>query len=226
MTKEYTLSVDCCSAWTTLGLAEGETVRGEINIDAGKNQSALLPGLLQHFLKAFSLTPENLSLFSVVTGPGSFTGIKVGIAFVSFLAWAGGKSIVPLSSLECMAYQKIKRKGGLAASVLWGGGGKIYGSLFKGEGDGLPPVHILRSGSYTPEAFLEAFSMTKLRHQDVFWLTDAPERVAPLFPSFAESFEKIIPTGSATVELTRRHKDRAVFASDIHADYFRDPDLG
>ena len=53
MMKEYTLSVDCCSAWTTLGLAEDETVRGEINIDAGKNQSALLPGLLQHFLKAF-----------------------------------------------------------------------------------------------------------------------------------------------------------------------------
>ena len=224
--KEYTLSVDCCSAWTTLGLAEDEKIRGEINVDAGKNQSALLPGLLQHFLKAFSLKPEDISLFSVVTGPGSFTGIKVGISFVTFLAWAAGKSIVPLSSLECMAFEKIRRSGGLAASVLWGGGGKVYGGLFKGEGDTLPPLSLFRSGSFTPELFLEAFSGTKLRHQDVFWLTDAPEKVAPLFPSFGGSFEKIIPTGSATVELTRRHKGRARSAFEIHADYFRDPDLG
>lgn len=224
--KEYTLSVDCCSAWTTLGLAEDEKIRGEINVDAGKNQSSLLPGLLQHFLKAFSLTPEDISLFSVVTGPGSFTGIKVGISFVTFLAWAGAKSIVPLSSLECMAFEKIRRSGGLAASVLWGGGGKVYGGLFKGEGDTLPPLSLLRSRSFTPETFLEAFSETKLRHQDVFWLTDTPEKVAPLFPSFGGSFEKIVPTGSATVELTRRHKDRALLAYEIHADYYREPDLG
>lgn len=224
--KEYTLSIDCCSSWTTLGLAEDEKIRGEINIDAGKNQSVILPGLLQNFLKAFSLTLENISLFSVVIGPGSFTGIKVGISFVTFLAWAGGKNIVPLSSLECMAFEKIRRCGGLAASVLWGGGGKVYGSLFKGEGDTLPPLSLFCSGSFTPETFLEAFSETKLRHQDVFWLTDAPEKVAPLFPSFGDSFEKTIPTGSATVELTRRHKDLALLASDIHADYFRDPDLG
>ena len=98
--KEYALSVDCCSTWTTLGLAENGSVRGEINIDSGKNQSAVLPGLFQQLLESFFLKPEDISLFGVVTGPGSFTGIKVGISFVSFLAWAGGKKVVPLSSLE------------------------------------------------------------------------------------------------------------------------------
>ena len=108
---------------------------------------------------------------------------------MTFLAWAAGKSIVPLSSLECMAFEKIRRSGGLAASVLWGGGGKVYGGLFKGEGDTLPPLSLFRSGSFTPELFLEAFSGTKLRHQDVFWLTDAPEKVA-LFPFFRRVLEK------------------------------------
>ena len=223
--KEYTVSVDCCSAWTTLGLAENGRVRGEINIDAGKTQSAVLPGLLQHFLEAFFLTPNEIDLFGVVTGPGSFTGIKVGIAFVTFLAWAGQKRVVPLSSLECMAFERIKKSGGVAASVLWGGGGRIYGALFKGDGDS-SLTHLIPKGAYTPAAFLEVFSATGYRYQDVLWLTDCPEKTAPLFPYFEDAFERIIPTGSTSVELTLRHAKSAVPPSEVRADYLRDPDLG
>ncbi len=224
--KEYALSVDCCSTWTTLGLAENGSVRGEINIDAGKNQSAVLPGLFQQLLESFFLKPEDISLFGVVTGPGSFTGIKVGISFVSFLAWAGGKKVVPLSSLECLAFEKIGKPGGIAASVLWGGGGRIYGGLYTSKGNASLLTPLLQEGTYTPESFLEAFSSTGYSLRDVLWLTDRPEKTAHLFSLTEDLFERVIPSGASIAELTLMHRERARCPSEIRAAYFRDPDVG
>jgi tRNA threonylcarbamoyladenosine biosynthesis protein TsaB len=224
--KEYVLSVDCCSEWTTLGLAENGTVRGEVNIDAGKKQSAILPDLLRAFLDAFSLVVEDISMFGVVAGPGSFTGIKVGISFVTFLAWAGKKPVIPLSSLECMAFGKIGRNEGIAAPLLWAGGGKVYGSLFRTGKEGCAPKRLCAAGAYTPDGFLDAISASGCDAGDILWVTDRPEKTAPLFPSFGDRFEKFIPGGALTAELTLRRRDRALTPAEVRANYLRDPDLG
>lgn len=225
--KDYIVTVDCCSPWTTIGLARDGIVCGEANVDAGMRQSGILPGLLKSLLDSFDLRPGDVALYGVVTGPGSFTGIKVGVSFVTHLAWACQKMVVPLSSLECTAFERIGKSGGIAATVLSGGGGEIYGGLFESAGTHSPMARLLPDGAYTPKDFLKAVDLaTEGRESDVVWLTDRPERTASLFPGTIRGFERVIPTGSAVAASAVLKKESAVIPALIRAEFFRDPDTG
>lgn len=130
--SQHILSINCSNArWTTLGLLDGTAVSGEMNLELGKRQSSILPSLVDFFLGTFSLRVDDVDFFAVVTGPGSFTGLKVAVAFTQFLAWASGeKPIIPLSSLECLAYTILDRSKQPVCPLLWAGGGKVYSALF------------------------------------------------------------------------------------------------
>lgn len=65
-----------------------------------RGQDARLPGLTSDLLAQADLTLKDVDRFAVVTGPGSFTGIRVGVAFARGLALATGKPAIGVTSLE------------------------------------------------------------------------------------------------------------------------------
>lgn len=65
-----------------------------------RGQDALLPGLTEDLLKDANLTLDQIERFAVVTGPGSFTGIRVGVAFARGLGLATGKVVIGITTLE------------------------------------------------------------------------------------------------------------------------------
>lgn len=62
----------------------------------------ILP-LIDEALKKCSIDIKNIDRIYVVTGPGSFTGIRIGLTIIKVLAWSLNKEIIPISSLELMA---------------------------------------------------------------------------------------------------------------------------
>ncbi|MFA6866292.1 MAG: tRNA (adenosine(37)-N6)-threonylcarbamoyltransferase complex dimerization subunit type 1 TsaB [Clostridia bacterium] len=64
-----------------------------------KHNSTLLP-LLDKFLKENEITIKNIDIYAVVVGPGSFTGIRIGVATVNAFALTNQKQIVEITSLE------------------------------------------------------------------------------------------------------------------------------
>jgi hypothetical protein len=125
-----------------------------------------------------------------------------------------------------MAFGKIGKNDGIAATILWAGGGKVYGSIFRTGEEAGALKRLCAAGAYSPEGFLDVLSATGCDSGEIFWLTDRPEKVDPLFPSVGRRFEKLIPGGASTVELTLRRRDRALDPLEIRANYLRDPDLG
>ena len=71
--------------------------------------SKLLP-IIDNGLKEHNLKLENIDKIFVVNGPGSFTGIRVGVTVAKTFAWALKKDIIPLSSLELIATTNTSKK--------------------------------------------------------------------------------------------------------------------
>jgi len=83
-----------------LALTRDGEVIGEIRETMMRGQDARLPDLTQSLLSEAGLDLQAVDRFAVITGPGSFTGIRVGVAFARGLALATGKPCLGVTSLE------------------------------------------------------------------------------------------------------------------------------
>ena len=80
--------VPVASAWQCTGLTHSRT---------------LLP-MVEDMLRSSELRIEDMDAIAVAAGPGSFTGLRIGVAAVKGLAWAAEKPCIPVSTLEGMAW--------------------------------------------------------------------------------------------------------------------------
>jgi tRNA threonylcarbamoyl adenosine modification protein YeaZ len=104
------LLLDTSSFFVTIAALTDEKVISlyQENI-VGDMASVMLP-LIDQTLKKANITLEDLDRIYVVNGPGSFTGIRIGVAIAKTIAWAKKIDIIPLSSLELLASTDTKTK--------------------------------------------------------------------------------------------------------------------
>ena len=86
-----------------MALCDAERVIAARSADGGASTTARLTPYLQALFAESGIVPAELDALAVTVGPGSFTGLRVGMAFVKGLAMALDRSVVPLSSLELLA---------------------------------------------------------------------------------------------------------------------------
>lgn len=107
-------------------LSEGK-VRGEITLSVSVQHSERLMPTIERLLQD---TDSPIDLFAVATGPGSFTGLRIGIAAALGLALAAGKPVVGISTLEGLAWNGIFFPG-LIVPVLNAYRGEVYRGLYR-----------------------------------------------------------------------------------------------
>ena len=103
---------------------------------SGLTHSRTLLPMGEDMLKNAELTLGDVDLIAVAHGPGSFTGIRIGVSMVKGLAWAGDKPCVGVSTLEAMAWHGLAA-GGLVCPVMDARRSQVYNALFSIE-DGRP----------------------------------------------------------------------------------------
>ena len=92
----------------------------------------LLP-MAEDMLKNAELTLRDVDLFAVAHGPGSFTGVRIGVSTVKGLAWALDKPCVGVSTLEAMAWNGVAA-GGFVCPVMDARRSQVYNALFEIRG--------------------------------------------------------------------------------------------
>lgn len=97
------LTVDTSTNCSSVALSNGSTLLGESILGEDRSSSGRLPDAIDKLLAAAGLTPDGLDAFATSLGPGSFTGVRVGIAMVKGLALATGKPTLGFSSLAMLA---------------------------------------------------------------------------------------------------------------------------
>ena len=103
---------------------------------SGLTHSRTLLPMGEDMLKNAELTLDDVDLIAVAHGPGSFTGVRIGVSMVKGLAWASDKPCVGVSTLEAMAWHGLAA-GGLVCPVMDARRSQVYNALFSIE-DGRP----------------------------------------------------------------------------------------
>src|SRR5688500_8569540 len=97
------LALDTTTRAGSCALARDGSVVRELTSDPGKSHAEHLPGDLMALLEAARVRLDAIDVFAVATGPGSFTGLRVGIATMQGLAFAEGKPLYGVSALDALA---------------------------------------------------------------------------------------------------------------------------
>jgi tRNA threonylcarbamoyladenosine biosynthesis protein TsaB len=110
---------------------DGHLISQYSQCSALTHSRTLLP-MAEDMLKNAELTLDKVDLFAVAHGPGSFTGIRIGVSTVKGLAWAADKPCVGVSTLEAMAWHGLAA-GGYICPVMDARRNQVYNALFKIE---------------------------------------------------------------------------------------------
>ena len=104
-TGPFILTIETATAIGSVALFSGEKLLGSIQIRKGQSHARLLTPMIQTLLRDLELTPGNLDAVAVAKGPGSYTGLRVGVSTAKGLCMAIDKPILSISSLESLAWQ-------------------------------------------------------------------------------------------------------------------------
>ena len=99
----------------------------------GLTHSRTLMPMVEGLLKNSDLTMADMDAVAVAAGPGSFTGIRIGIAAAKGLAWAAEKPCVGVSTLEAMA-EGMAHVEGTIVCAMDARRSQVYNALFRAEG--------------------------------------------------------------------------------------------
>ena len=97
------LVIDTCTNNVVIGLLKDKQIIDQRNDINDKSLSTNFTVWVKQLLDRNNLTPKDIDTIFVAVGPGSFTGIRVGVTFAKVLAWSLNIKVVPFSSLELIA---------------------------------------------------------------------------------------------------------------------------
>jgi tRNA threonylcarbamoyladenosine biosynthesis protein TsaB len=100
------LALDTTTPSGSLAVLRDGVLAAEMTGDAALTHGQRLPGDVRRLCEAAGVRPRDVDLFAVAAGPGSFTGLRVGIAAVQGLAFAHQRLVVPVSTLEAIAHRR------------------------------------------------------------------------------------------------------------------------
>ena len=126
-------SATACSA----ALCEDETLLAQSFQHCGLTHSVTLMPMVEDMLKNCGHTLQTADVIAVAAGPGSFTGLRIGVAAAKGLAWAADKPCAACSTLASMAWPLAHLAGAEICAAMDARRSQVYNARFRAAGDGL-----------------------------------------------------------------------------------------
>jgi tRNA threonylcarbamoyladenosine biosynthesis protein TsaB len=143
------LALETSGGEASVALLRGDALLGERRAPAGRPGSERLLPTLDRLLRAAGVAVGDLDAFAVAAGPGSFTGLRVGIATLKGLAFGSRAPVAAVGTLDALALRAPRGRDAVVA-VLDARRGEVYAASFARTGEGPVPAD-LREGLYTVE---------------------------------------------------------------------------
>jgi tRNA threonylcarbamoyladenosine biosynthesis protein TsaB len=129
-----TLAVDTTAEYGSIAIADETGVREEVLLHAPQGFSHVLFGEIEPLLKRQALRLSDIDLFAGASGPGSFTGVRVGLSAIKGLAEVLAKKVVAVSNLEAVAEYGTSDA---RAVVIDARRGEVYAAVYDTAGNQL-----------------------------------------------------------------------------------------
>lgn len=124
------LAIDTSTDYLSLAVLDNGKIRKRFHRHIGRNHSTLLIPSIDKLLKKAGLNIKKIDGFCVGVGPGSFTGLRIGVATIKGLAYSLKKPVVAVPSIDAIA-ENAKDPDGIICPVLDAKKGKVYGALYR-----------------------------------------------------------------------------------------------
>ena len=128
-----TLAFDGTAKIASVAVCDGDRTLGSFTIDNGLTQSELLLPMAEDMLKALRLSFDDVELFAVSVGPGSFTGVRIGVSLVKGLAFGKSKPCAEVSTLEALA-ENMRGLSGILVPCMDARRSQVYNAIFRSDG--------------------------------------------------------------------------------------------
>ncbi len=198
--KNLLLGIDCSGAMTSVALASEVEALGESNLLLGRRQSRELPRMVSEMLRLGEAELNDLSALALTRGPGFFSGIRVGISYGLSLAFSLKVPVIPLSSLEVLAFGSALEKIPVISLIP-----AKRGAFFCG-------AYILHQGEFSPlreESFLSLSQVEERarelgeQYPQVLCAADISCAETPAFEAMGVTLMKTHIRGLKLLELAR-----------------------
>ena len=146
------LALDTSTSLATIAIAVGEKVAAESTFNTDRTLSARLIPEIERLLALAGVDIADIDLFAASIGPGSFTGVRGGVATIQGLALAGGKPCVGFSSLTLLA-MNFPLAAHPVCALLDARKSEVYAALF--DCSTTIPAPLISDCVLPPERFLD-----------------------------------------------------------------------
>lgn len=125
------LSIDTSNYVLGIGLVDESQVLGEYISNIKKNHSVRVMPAIQTIMNECGVAPKDLTKIVVAKGPGSYTGVRIGVTIAKTLAWTLNIPITGVSSLEIVAASAGRHFNGAISPLFDARRGQIYTGLYQ-----------------------------------------------------------------------------------------------
>jgi tRNA threonylcarbamoyladenosine biosynthesis protein TsaB len=131
-----TLAFDTSAKVASVAVLDGERTLATYQIDNGLTQSELILPMAENILSSLKLTLDGVGLLATSVGPGSFTGVRIGVSLVKGLAFGRDIPCVAVSTVEALA-ENLRGLSGIVIPVMDARRNQVYCATFKANSHGL-----------------------------------------------------------------------------------------
>lgn len=129
------LALDTSTMDSAIAIMEDDKILAEIVVNQEKTHSESLVPMTKYLLDSLAYKLEDIDLFAVGIGPGSFTGLRIGMTSAKTFSQVTSKPVIGISTLDALALNSSKD--GLILALIDARGGRYYYSLLERRGDKL-----------------------------------------------------------------------------------------
>ena len=116
----------------SVALSDNDKILAHYRIDNGNTQSELLLPMAESILKSTGLSFSDIDVLAAAVGPGSFTGVRIGVSVVKGLAFGKGTPTVAVSSLEALA-ENARGLSGIIVAAMDARRNQVYYAIFSSK---------------------------------------------------------------------------------------------
>ena len=175
------LSLDSSTEVASCAVIEDDKLLGEITYNNEKQHSIILMPMIDNLLTTLHLELKDIDGFVVAKGPGSFTGLRIGMATVKGLSFGINKPSIAISSLDSLAYN-LAFADGVICPILDALRDNVYTRLFISDNGDLKPI-----SDYMAVSLDELITELKRHDKKVYFVGDGiykhRDRLSSLVPN-------------------------------------------
>ena len=132
----YTLAFDSSAKVASVAVMDDDRLVASYSIDNGLTQSELLLPMAEDMLKSLGIGFSDIGLLATSVGPGSFTGVRIGVSLVKGLAFGKGIPCVGVSTLDALA-ENLRGLSGIIVPCMDARRQQVYTAIYSSDGESI-----------------------------------------------------------------------------------------